>query len=116
MCTFAAGGRITTDIVDDEISRLRIAWHHDGDGESPLESLLGKEALGRLDLFDRMQLDAVVGLSRRCRTLSGFGRLLFARSRERKTIPNDADRVRKYLGRFGLRWEQLRALEGSTEP
>jgi transcriptional regulatory protein RtcR len=62
-----------------------------------------------------MQLEAVVRLSRRCRTLSDVGRLLFARSRERKASPNDADRVRKYLARFGLQWEQLRTLATSSD-
>jgi transcriptional regulatory protein RtcR len=30
--------------------------------------------------------------------------LLFAASREKKSTANDADRLRKYLARFGLDW------------
>jgi len=36
------------------------------------------------------------------------GRRLFERSRERKKIANDADRLRKYLGRFDLDWGELK--------
>jgi transcriptional regulatory protein RtcR len=111
MCTVAAGGRITTEIVEEEIARLRVTWRSD-DGEATgrqLEALLGEKQVDQLDVFDRLQLEGVVRLAQRCRTLSEAGRLLFARSRARKSNPNDADRVRKYLARFGLKWEQLQA-------
>jgi len=29
-------------------------------------------------------------------------------SREQKKQPNDADRLRKYLARFGLTWDEVR--------
>ena len=41
--------------------------------------------------------------------LADSGRRLFAASRSRKAAPNDADRLRKYLARFGLDWKGLRA-------
>jgi len=44
---------------------------------------------------------------RRARSLSEAGRVLFAVSRRRRTSTNDADRLRKYLARFELSWEQL---------
>jgi hypothetical protein len=47
-------------------------------------------------------------------TLSAAGRTLFDRSRERKSIANDADRLRKYLGRFDLEWGSGSA--GSPKP
>jgi sigma54-dependent transcription regulator len=31
------------------------------------------------------------------------------RTRERKSVANDADRLRKYLGRFDLEWGALKA-------
>jgi transcriptional regulatory protein RtcR len=34
--------------------------------------------------------------------------LLFDRSRERKKVANDADRLRKYLARFDLEWTALK--------
>ena len=39
---------------------------------------------------------------------SAAGRVLFDRSRERKKMANDADRLRKYLGRFNLEWAELK--------
>ena len=109
MCTDADGGRVTTAIVDDEIARLRASWRDGDGGASGLDPLLGPDARARLDLFDRLQLEAVAAAVARCRTLSEAGRLLFARSRERRTSANDADRLRKYLARFGLTWDAVRA-------
>ncbi len=40
------------------------------------------------------------------------GRTLFARSRAKKQSANDADRLRKYLARFGLTWDGLKGRGG----
>ena len=110
MCTAASGGRITTEIVDDEIARLRATWcPPDSGAGSPLANVLGATRLAELDLFDRVQLEAIMQVAAECRTLSEAGRMLFARSRARKSSANDADRLRKYLARFALSWEELRA-------
>ena len=60
-----------------------------------------------LDEFDRFQLEGVLKICRSCPSLSEAGRRLFAQSRQRKAKPNDADRLRKYLARFGLRFQDL---------
>lgn len=65
------------------------------------------EALASLDLFDAMQLKSVIGICRQSRSISDAGRKLYAASRETKAKPNDAGRLKKYLNRFGLNWEQL---------
>ncbi|MNH43372.1 hypothetical protein D3C77_761260 [compost metagenome] len=67
--------------------------------------MLGDKAL---DQFDRLQLHAVLNVCRNARTLSEAGRQLFDVSRLEKDKPNDADRLRKYLARFGLDWNQLK--------
>jgi transcriptional regulatory protein RtcR len=67
----------------------------------------------RLDRFDRIQLEDVLQVCRRAPSLSAAGRVLFDRSRERKKIANDADRLRKYLARFDLQWNDLQDLEVS---
>jgi transcriptional regulatory protein RtcR len=111
MATLAAGGRITSDVVDDEIRRLRAAWRSIAGGESPdavLESALPAESLDTIDPFDRVQLAEVIRVCRASQTLSDAGRRLFTASRSRKAAPNDADRLRKYLARFGLDWKALR--------
>jgi transcriptional regulatory protein RtcR len=66
---------------------------------------------GDIDLFDRLQLQAVLGVCRQARSLSEAGRLLFDVSRQTKARPNDADRLRKYLARFGLEWKKLASPE-----
>ena len=43
--------------------------------------------------------------------LSALHANLFAASRRQRTSTNDADRLRKYLARFGLDWERVRAVE-----
>jgi transcriptional regulatory protein RtcR len=57
-----------------------------------------------LDAFDRVQLAAVIRTCRQTSSLSAAGRQLFAASRTEKSSQNDADRLRKYLARFGLDW------------
>jgi transcriptional regulatory protein RtcR len=111
MCTVAAGGRITVEVVNEEIERLRKAWLKtaaSSDRENLLQQTLGVDAVQRLDLFDRMQLASVIEIASTSRSLSEAGRTLFANSREKKSSSNDADRLRKYLSRFGIAWDSLR--------
>jgi transcriptional regulatory protein RtcR len=110
MATLARGGRITVELVDEEIARLRGQWHPHS--KTPFHDLLvgclGEERLGRLDPFERVQLEHVIEVMRRSRSLSDAGRRLFSASRQEKAVPNDADRLRKYLSRYGLDWKSLR--------
>ncbi len=46
-------------------------------------------------------------MCRQARSLSEAGRVLFAQSRARKKSTNDADRLKKYLTRFGLGWDDV---------
>ncbi len=109
MATLAPSGRINEELVSDEIERLRRKWtaSERTREDDVLESLLGAEKFEKLDLFDRMQLALVVATCRTSRSLSDAGRRLFAVSREEKSSTNDADRLKKYLARFGLTWAQL---------
>ena len=114
MATLAPGGRITNEVVDDEIRRLRAGWRTapivpTDAVEDLLAVALPAETLAGIDPFDRVQLGEVVRVCRSARTLSDAGRLLFSVSRTRRSATNDADRLRKYLARFGLDWKALRA-------
>ena len=60
-----------------------------------------------LDLFDRAQLAEVLRVCEKSRSMAHAGKQLFAVSRAQKKSSNDSDRVRKYLGRFGLAWDQI---------
>ena len=63
----------------------------------------------RFDRFDLAQLREVVAVCRESRNLTEAGKKLFAISRLGKRSVNDADRLSKYLGRFGLEFSQLAA-------
>lgn len=110
MATLAAAGRITTSAAGAEISRLQRQWRTLSQPVSTgvtLEDAIGAEAAAQLDLFDRAQLQAVLDVCRQSRNMSDAGRKLFAVSRAGKAKPNDADRLRKYLARFGLEWDSV---------
>ena len=107
MATLAQAGRIQVPIVDEEIDRLQRLWNPRTEPFDVLASLLG-DRIGEVDHFDLVQLREVVRVCRRSRTLSEAGRTLFAASRRRRNSTNDADRLRKYLARFGLEWDHLR--------
>jgi transcriptional regulatory protein RtcR len=106
MSTLAAAGRISTADVDDEIERLRVQWTElkDDDNAELLLDTLGPDRTSQLDQFDRVQLAGVIRVCRQNKTLSAAGRELFQISRQAKKQPNDADRLRKYLQKFGLTW------------
>jgi transcriptional regulatory protein RtcR len=110
MATLAPAGRIDVATVDEEIARLREAWQASSTvdtGSAALEELLGPSAR-ELDRFDAVQLADVVAACRASRSLSEAGRVLYAASRARKGSVNDADRLRKYLAKFGLEFERVR--------
>jgi len=110
MATLAPGGRITLDVVREEIERLERGWRQPearSEADDALERLLGKEAAEELDRFDRVQLADVLTVCRKAATLSEAGRVLFAVSRAKKASSNDADRLRKYLTRFNLSWADV---------
>jgi transcriptional regulatory protein RtcR len=110
MATLAPGGRINEDTVAEEIERLRQHWRRGGPGEADLLTpLIGAEAVAVMDLFDRVQLTEIVRICRKHSSLSAAGRALFAASRGQKASVNDADRLRKYLARFGLEWRMIAA-------
>lgn len=116
MATLADGGRISTDLVDAEIQRLQWLWQpaeqaqvHDVD----LDVLLPADVADKLDLFDRLQLEAVVRVCRESQTLSDAGRRLFNQSRTQRSVVNDADRLRKYLLKYALTWDGICSPSGA---
>ncbi len=118
MATLADGGRIDRAGAEAEIRRLREQWRgmasasgpaHGGAAESEaLAAVLGPERLAELDRFDAVQLADVAAVCRDAPNLSEAGRRLFHVSRQKRKSANDADRLRKYLARFGLTWDEIR--------
>lgn len=107
MATLAKAGRISETEVTDERERLANAWHTEPDTAANLASVISREKAQELDLFDQIQLSAVINVCRECKTLSEAGRKLFSVSRLSKNSTNDADRLRKFLARFGLSWSDV---------
>lgn len=111
MATLADAGGIGDAIVSAETARLQQLWRHHNrrhaSTEVDLADVLGDDAAAQLDLFDAMQLAAVIKVCRESKTLSDAGRKLYNVSRGAKAKPNDADRLKKFLARFGLEWNQF---------
>ncbi len=110
MATLAPEGRINEAIVAAEIDRLLQRWTpgDTGGDDVLLRTVLG-DRLSQCDPFDRVQLAEVIRVCRTSRSASEAGRTLFAVSRLSKASANDADRLRKYLARFGTSFDEARA-------
>ena len=110
MATLSAEGRIRRETVDLEIAKLDRLWRAGKvEADDGLANLISAEKLEALDPFDRVQLAEVIRVSRDCKSMSEAGRTLFASSRKRRKSANDADRLKKYLTRFGLNWAEVNA-------
>jgi transcriptional regulatory protein RtcR len=111
LCTLAFGGRITIDILNEEIKRLKSLW----DSEKFNSAQLLREQYGhlidftKLDLFERLQLESVLRVCNKSKSLSDAGRKLFAVSRLSKKSYNDSDRLKKFLAKYDLTWELIQA-------
>ena len=53
------------------------------------------------------QLENVLAICRQSKSMAEAGRALFNVSRNSRSTPNDSDRLRKYLARFGLSWNDV---------
>lgn len=108
MATFAQGGRIGVDQVESELARLEKQWKPSRatTDHSLLYDVMGERA-DEIDLFDQVQLVEVIKTCRQSNSMSEAGRTLFAKSRLKKKQSNDSDRLRKYLAKFNLSWEEV---------
>jgi transcriptional regulatory protein RtcR len=107
LCTLALGGRITIDILNEEIKRLKSLWDIDKfNDKDELKDKYGQIIdIEKYDLFDRIQLKEVLKICNKSKSLSDAGRKLFAVSRLEKASANDSDRLKKYLAKYNLSWE-----------
>lgn len=118
--TLAPDGRITEELVREELARLRADWRREAavapqplgaesisEDAALLAELLGEEAAAAIDPFDQVQLTFAVRCCRRHASLAAAGRELFAASRQRRRVTNDADRLRKYLLRHGIEPQRM---------
>ena len=63
--------------------------------------------LTTIDPFDAVQLAYVIEICINHKNQAAAGRYLYANSRDKLKSPNDSDRLRKYLMKFGLRFDEL---------
>ena len=116
MATLADGGRITADLVEEEIVRSRKGKMENGklkmeNGEDMnLAALLGNDYAERYDDFDLVQLRHVVRVCRASESMADTARKLFAVSFKAKKSSNNTDRLSKYLAKFGLKFKGLAAI------
>lgn len=109
MATLSQSGRITIAAVHEEFARLKLNWcsEEPTGNDDVVKRFLSADQFAELDRFDRVQLADVLAACQQSRSLSEAGRVLFAASRQKRKQPNDADRLRKYLARFGLQWSEV---------
>jgi len=108
LCTLAPRGRVTVAMVEQEIDFLNQQWAsaEDDNDEKIVRQFLGEKA-NSLDPFDKVQLSSVIKVCQSSQTLSAAGRTLFSASRQNKKSSNDADRLKKYLEKFELSWNEI---------
>ena len=92
---------------DRELLKSRWRRPEEDDSQSVLEDTLGADAVQEIDLFDRGQLAEVIRVCADSRSMADAGRRLFQASRLKKTSHNDSHRLKKYLEKFDLRFEDL---------
>lgn len=72
-----------------------------------LNTYLDEQTLADIDPFDAVQLAYVIEVCIQHKNQAAVGRYLYANSRDKLKNPNDSDRLRKYLMKFGLRFGDL---------
>ena len=113
MATLSDGGRITEEVVLDEIARFSPAARTcttsqaDSIADRDLSAILGKDYAERFDDFDLVQFSHVVAVCRASDTAADAAKKLFAVSRKAKKSNNDSDRLAKYLSRFGVKFKDV---------
>ncbi len=115
MATLSDGGRITEEVVKDEIARATqgaqgvsaAGMPASGLSGKELAALLGKDYAARFDEFDLVQFAHVAKVCRESASAADAAKRLFAVSRKAKKSSNDTDRLSKYLARFGLKFKDL---------
>lgn len=109
MATLAPRGRIRIEEVEAEQTRLTESWirPEESQGSFDLTEFLSREEINRIDPFDKPQLAYVIQICKSSKTISDAGRELFSVSRNQRKSTNDGDRLRKYLAKFNLRFEEL---------
>ncbi len=113
MATLAPSGRIGIPQVESEITRLTQSWSR----ATPQNTLQTPQPISLStfnidesahDLFDLLQLKSVLTTCQSITSISEAGRILFSQSRQKRLSTNDADRLKKYLARYNITWQDIK--------
>ncbi|MBR2435459.1 MAG: RNA repair transcriptional activator RtcR [Lentisphaeria bacterium] len=107
LATLAPGGRIDKATVQTELDRLQENMLPAGD--NILNDLLPSNYMDLYDPFDLAQLEYTVNVCRESKNISEAGRQLFSVTRTQRKTRNDTDRLTKYLAKFDLSFEKIKA-------
>ncbi|MGG1353334.1 RNA repair transcriptional activator RtcR [Psychrobacter pacificensis] len=127
LTTLCEGKVIRMPDVKAEITRLKHLWalpssaQHQADkadtpslneqqahADTVLSRHLSSDDKDALDPFDAVQLAYVIEVCYQHSSQAAAGRYLYANSRNQLKSNNDSDRLRKYLMKFGLRFDELK--------
>ncbi|WP_186475516.1 RNA repair transcriptional activator RtcR [Psychrobacter sp. KCTC 72983] len=127
LTTLCEGKVIRMPDVKAEITRLKHLWalpssaQHQVDkayapslneqqahADTVLSRHLSSDDKDALDPFDAVQLAYVIEVCYQHSSQAAAGRYLYANSRNKLKSNNDSDRLRKYLLKFGLRFDELK--------
>ncbi len=89
------------------MGRLKEGWRGPESKNEFEDSFYGLDR-SEIDPFDWAQLEFVLRACKESKSLSEADRKLFAVSRTKRSVTNDADRLKKDLARFGLSWEKVK--------
>jgi transcriptional regulatory protein RtcR len=115
LATLAEGARITEDDVKEEVEQI-VKAHKKTRSPNAAEKfelstlVLGEERTSSTDIFEVVQIEAVLSALKSTSSMAQAGRLLFAASRERKASSNDSDRIRKFLGALNLDYATVKQI------
>lgn len=108
MGTLCDGGRITEELVAEEINRLNTKWKTNTPPPAEttiIDTVLGAGASQNLDLYEQIQLAGLLKTCQQASSMADAGRRLFNISRLEKSSNNDSHRVRQLLGKYNIRFE-----------
>lgn len=112
MAALSDGGRITTAIVNEEISRLEKKWSHRKTTEIESKSnilveILPPKVLSNMDYYEQEKLAIVLNTCKVANSMAEAGRTLFNKSRQSKSSANDSHRVKQILSKYNLTFSDI---------
>lgn len=114
MATLSDGGRITVDLVEEEIQRATPEQIHSSsphtEDSSLLATHLGEDYAERFDPFDLVQLTHVIRTCQTSSSMADAARKLYSVSIRAKASTNHTDRLSKYLNKYGLKFNKLNSM------